>query len=123
MFHFYTSWKREKTSGFIKFSGGIEIVAIVARNGLIKFCGRIVFSSFPQTKQKQLREVFTKEAVLKNFVIFTEKHLFWSPYSPNAFLHFHCCKTKFFQCFKTKWNQVLKRIVNSEFMVNSLCNI
>ena len=25
MFHFYTSWKRQKTEGFMIFSGGIEV--------------------------------------------------------------------------------------------------
>ena len=28
MFHFYTPWKRQKTRGFVTFSGGIELYNI-----------------------------------------------------------------------------------------------
>ena len=53
MFHFYTPWKHQKTSGFLMFSGGIEVEQWLKMGYLIWFLS--IFSALTSFKKGQGR--------------------------------------------------------------------
>ena len=55
VFHFYTPWKRQKTSGFLTFSGGIEMEHW-RQNGLIQNYGAASTRPSILVSQKKKKE-------------------------------------------------------------------